>query len=183
MIDGLVISVHGPGTAATLLNLVSDVYSEAFSHDQTADQGLTWLVDAWPRRLTANGFRLVLAEREGGVVGAVYGHQLMSDKWWDNLLDPLPAGMTQEHPGRTVAIIDMMVRPSWRRHGIAEVMHTHLLAAGAEERATLLVEPTNSPARNAYSKWGYQRVSRIVPPAFPSGDPYDVMVKQLKPTD
>jgi ribosomal protein S18 acetylase RimI-like enzyme len=136
------------------------------------------LVDAWPRRLATPGFRLIVAEHDGQAIGAVYGHQLLPDtKWWDNALERLPDDVSTERPGRTVAIIDMMVRQEWRRRGVAEAMHTHLLAGRTEERVTLLVDPANTPAREVYRKWGYDVAGRIQP--FPDSPKYDAMVKSL----
>ena len=178
--DGIVLHVHGPGTAAEQLNTVSDLYAAAFfppPHNQGPIE-LGRMVDAWPRRLQTPGFRLVIAEHEGKAVGCAYGHQLRSDTtWWNNTLEPLPLEITTEREGRTLAVIDMMVRDAYRRRGIAEALHLHLLAGRSEERATLLVDPANGSARAAYHKWGYEPVGEIQP--FPDSPKFEAMIKAL----
>ncbi len=179
-LDGVVLHVHGASTAAEQVDAVADLYADAFfppPHNQGPTE-LGRMVDAWPRRLTAPGFRLVVATRGDQAVGCIYGHQLQpGTKWWDGALEPLPDDFTTEHDGRTLAIIDMMVRERWRRHGIAEALHLHLLAGRSEERVTLLVDPINEPARRAYIKWGYQVAGRIQP--FPDSPKFEAMVKVL----
>lgn len=178
--DGIVLHVHGPGTAAEQLDTVSDLYAAAFfppPHNQGPTE-LGRMIDAWSRRLETPGFRLVIAEHDARAIGCAYGHQLRADTtWWSNALERLPEDVTAEGEGRTLAVIDMMVREEWRRRGIAEVLHTHLLAGRTEERATLLVDPANEPARAAYRKWGYDTVGRIQP--FPNSPKFEAMIKDL----
>lgn len=179
-LDGVVFHVHGPQTAARQLDTVRELYAAAFFRPPL-DHGprqLARMVDAWPRRLTAPGFRLVVAERDGEAIGCVYGHQLSPDtQWWDGALEPLPDDVATERAGRTLVVIDLMVRDEWRRRGIAEALHLHLLAGRAEERVTLLVEPINEPARQAYRKWGYRVVGRIQP--FADSPKFEAMIKEL----
>ena len=178
--EGVVLHVHGPQTAEKQLDTVADLYAAAFfppPHNQGPTE-LARMVDAWPRRLTAPGFRLVVAEHEGEAIGAAYGHQLAPDTtWWDATLEALPEDVTTERAGRTFAIIDMMVREALRRQGIAEALHVHLLAGRTEERATLLVDPANEPARQAYLKWGYHVAGRIQP--FPDAPKFEAMINTL----
>ncbi|MPZ60835.1 MAG: hypothetical protein GEU93_05970 [Propionibacteriales bacterium] len=86
-LSNVVLTIHGPGTAAGLLDVVTDVYADAFGHatlDADFERELKFLVDSWPRRLTSPGFRLVVAAHENDAIGAVYGHELMPDgRWWE----------------------------------------------------------------------------------------------------
>lgn len=179
--DGVVLHVHGPSTAAAQVDIVSDLYAAAFfppPHNQGPTE-LSRMVEAWPNRLTAPGFRLVIAEHDGEAIGGIYGHQLLPDtKWWDGAVEALPDDVSTERGGRTLAIIDMMVREPWRRHGVAEALHGHLLVDRTEERVTLLVDPINEPAKRAYTKWGYQTVGQIQP--FPDAPKFEAMVKHLE---
>lgn len=173
-LDDLVFTVHGPKTALAQLNTVVDLYRAAFEKPPAEmEQGVGWLTDAWPRRTSAPGFRLVIASQDATPVGAIYGHQI-SGSWWESAVG-IPADVTKEWPGRTVAFIDMMVRPAWQRRGVARRMHALQLADRIEERATLLVNPANTRARAAYVKWGYERAGAIEPVAFP-GKSYDAML-------
>jgi ribosomal protein S18 acetylase RimI-like enzyme len=179
-LNDIQLSVFGPAEAAGQLDVVSELYVDVFfppPHNK-GQLELGRMQDAWPRRLQAPGFRLVVATSKGSPVGCVYGHQLAENTgWWDGAVDPLPADIAVEKPGRTVAIIDMLVREQWRRIGLAQAMHEALLADRDEERVTLLVKPDNTPARQAYEKWGYEQVGRIQP--FPDAPIFDSMVKNL----
>ena len=172
--------VYGAGAAAPQVGVVAELYAEGFfgpPHNQ-GEAELTRMVEAWPRRVEAAGFRLVVAEYGGQAIGCVYGHQLSpGTKWWDRAVEPLPAELTTERDGRTFAVIDMMVRKEWRRSGVAQALHGHLMVGRTEERATLLVDPVNEPAKKAYAKWGYEVVGRIQP--FADSPRFEAMVKVL----
>ena len=66
------------------------------------------------------GFVLAEARHGGYLVGYASGMPLRpSTSWWRDLTTPLPAEVTAEHPGRTFALTDLLVRAAWRRQGIA----------------------------------------------------------------
>jgi GNAT superfamily N-acetyltransferase len=107
------------------------------------------------------GFVLAEARHGGYLVGYAYGMPLRpSTSWWKDLTIPLPAEVTTEHPGRTFALVELLVRASWRRQGIARALHDLILANRAEERATLTVAPTATHAQSAFQKWGWRKVAR-----------------------
>jgi ribosomal protein S18 acetylase RimI-like enzyme len=107
------------------------------------------------------GFVLAEARHGGYLVGYAFGMPLRpSTSWWRQLTTPLPDEITAEHPGRTFALVELLVRSSWRRQGIAETLHDLILAGRPEERATLTVRPTASPAQHAFRKWGWRRIAR-----------------------
>jgi hypothetical protein len=84
----------------------------------------------------------------------------LSTSWWKNLTTSLPAEVTTEHPGRTFALMELLVRASWRRQGIAGSLHDLILDGRPEERATLAVSPGATAAQQAFRKWGWSRVAR-----------------------
>ena len=107
------------------------------------------------------GFVLAEARHGGYLVGYAFGMPLRpSTSWWRQLTTPLPEDVTTEHPGRTFALVELAVRPSGRRQGIAETLHDLILQDRPEERATLTVPPTATPAQNAFRKWGWRKVAR-----------------------
>ncbi|MQA78550.1 MAG: GNAT family N-acetyltransferase [Streptosporangiales bacterium] len=182
-VDVVVYSVHGPVTAAARTDSVRDVWAEVYGEppfNKGPDDVATFL-DGWPNRLRAPGFRLVLAELGDEPVGVIYGHRLRpGTPWWEGALDPLPEGVADERPGRTVVIVDMLVRAPWRRRGVSRQLHAHYLAGRDEERVTLLVRPDNDPARHAYEAWGYERLGRNQP-FPPDGTVFDSMVRPVVP--
>jgi hypothetical protein len=83
-----------------------------------------------------------------------------STSWWKELTTPLPAEQTTEHPGRTFALTELLVRAAWRRQGIGRTLHDLLLDGRPEERATLTVAPGAAPAQTAFRGWGWTKAAR-----------------------
>jgi GNAT superfamily N-acetyltransferase len=107
------------------------------------------------------GFVLAEARHGGYLVGYAAGMPLRpSTSWWRELTTPLPDADTTEHPGRTFALTDLLVRASWRRQGIGQTLHDLILGGRPEERATLTVLPAAAPAQNAFQSWGWRKVAR-----------------------
>jgi GNAT superfamily N-acetyltransferase len=88
------------------------------------------------------GFVLAEARHGGYLVAYASGLPLRpSTSWWKDLTTQLPGDVTAEYPGRTFALTELLVRPSWRRQGIGRALHDLILDGRAEERATLTVPP------------------------------------------
>jgi GNAT superfamily N-acetyltransferase len=125
------------------------------------------------------GYVLAEARHGGYLVGYAAGFPLRpSTSWWRHLTTPLPDEVTAEHPGRTFAVVDLLVRASWRRQGIGAALHGLILASRPEERATLTVAPSAAPAQHAFRAWGWRKVSRTRDPA-PGSPVADVLVRTL----
>lgn len=125
------------------------------------------------------GFVLAEARHGGYLVGYAAGMPLRpSTSWWRDLTTPLPGDVTTEHPGRTFALVELLVRASWRRQGIGQTLHDLILADRPEERATLTVLPTATPAQNAFAAWGWRKVARTRDPG-PGSPVSDVLVTAL----
>jgi GNAT superfamily N-acetyltransferase len=125
------------------------------------------------------GFVLAEARHGGYLVGYAAGMPLRpSTSWWRDLTTSLPDEVTAEHPGRTFALIELLVRAPWRRQGIAQTLHDLILRNRREERATLTVLPTAGPAQNAFQKWGWRKVARTQDPR-PGSPVFDVLVTTL----
>jgi ribosomal protein S18 acetylase RimI-like enzyme len=125
------------------------------------------------------GFALAEARHGGYLVGYAAGMPLRpSTSWWREVTTPVPADVTAEHPGRTFALVELLVRASWRRQGIGRTLHDLLLRSRPEERATLIVLPTATPAQNAFQNWGCRKVARTRTPE-PGSPVADVLVTTL----
>ncbi|MGH3191454.1 MAG: GNAT family N-acetyltransferase [Streptosporangiaceae bacterium] len=126
------------------------------------------------------GFVLAEATSGGYLVGYAAGMPLRpATSWWRGLTAPLPEEITAEHPGRTFALVDLLVRASWRRQGIARTLHDLILAGRPEERATVTGRPAAAAAQHALRSWGWQRVGRTRDPDDPSSPVSDVLLIPL----
>jgi GNAT superfamily N-acetyltransferase len=125
------------------------------------------------------GFALAVAGHGGYPVGYAAGMPLRpSTSWWRDLTAPLPDDVTAEHPGRTFAVVELLVRASWRRQGIGRALHDLLLADRPEERATAVLLPAAAAAQRAFRDWGWRKVARRRDPA-PGSFVADVLVLSL----
>jgi GNAT superfamily N-acetyltransferase len=138
--------------------------------------------EEYPRRFAVQrrqpGFVLAEARNGGYLVGYAAGMPLRpSTSWWRELTTPLPDDVTAEHPGRTFAVVDLLVRASWRRQGIGRDLHEKILDGRPEERATLTVLPAAAAAQHALRAWGWRKVARTQ--ARPDAPAADVLVMPL----
>jgi ribosomal protein S18 acetylase RimI-like enzyme len=125
------------------------------------------------------GFVLAEARHGGYLVGYAAGMPLRpSTSWWRDLTTALPGEVTAERPGRTFALVDLLVRAAWRRQGIGRDLHDLILSGRGEERATLVVPPAAGPAQAAFQSWGWRKVARIRDPR-PDSAVSDVLVIAL----
>jgi ribosomal protein S18 acetylase RimI-like enzyme len=127
-------------------------------------------------------FGIVTAEAGEQLVGFGYGFQLRPDTgWWQDFVEPLPAGVADEWPGRTFALIDLAVDEARRGKGLGRQLTDTLLAGRREERATLSVQPTASDAQAFYVHLGWRKVGRKqMPPGIVSPF-FDVYVLAFRP--
>lgn len=114
-------------------------------------------VDRLRGHLAAPGFELVTARLDQQLIGYMYGFSRMGEKF---------------------AVCELMVRPGYRRRGIAKRLHDELLGARSEPSAELLVEKGNAPAQAAYRSWGWHKAGDRQP--FADAPIYDVMVIELE---
>ncbi len=107
------------------------------------------------------GYVLAEARRGEYLVGYASGFPLRpSTSWWRHVTTGLPEEVTAEHPGRTFALCELLVRAPWRRQGIGAALHDLVLRDRPEERATLTVPPAAAPAQAALRAWGWRKVAR-----------------------
>jgi GNAT superfamily N-acetyltransferase len=146
-------------------------------HDEVAgdeDADFARRLGVWRRQ---PGFLLAEASHGGYLVGYACGMPLRpSTDWWRDLTAPLPAAVTDEHPGRTFALTQLLVRGSWRRQGIAGELRELILDGRAEERATVRLPPGAAAAHAAFRNWGWAKVGRARGPA---GSVCDILTRAL----
>lgn len=172
LLDG----THAAAHAEELQALHAEIYANPpyRRHDAAA-----LFAHRFPVQRRQPGFVLAEARHGGYLVGYAFGMPLRpSTSWWRNLTTPLPGEVTTEYPGRTFALVELLVRASWRRQGIATALHDLILSNRPEERATLTVLPAATAAQNAFHKWGWHKIARTGDPRL--GSPVcDVLVNIL----
>ena len=129
--------------------------------------------------VTNPSFAMVVAVTEGRWIGQAWGWPLTAtSRWWNGLRTEEGSDFTREDGRRTFALSEIMVDEDHTRRGIAHALHDRLLAERQEERATLLVNPSNSVARRAYERWGWAQAGTLRP-SWPGAVELDVMVRAL----
>jgi ribosomal protein S18 acetylase RimI-like enzyme len=135
------------------------------------------------RLLSSSGFEAVTAHRDGALAGFAYGAPLTGSSWWDGLEPAPPAGFTAETGRRTFAVIDLAVRSSYRRQGLARRLMDALLTGRPEERATLATAPHEHDVQAMYRRWGWRHAGRT-PGGEGETEPwFDLYVIALGPED
>jgi GNAT superfamily N-acetyltransferase len=183
--EAVAFQVLGGDQALMHLDELRELYREVYAEPpyEWGEEHAELFVERFNVQARQEGFALVAARQGEELVGLAFGVTLQpTTPWWRNLVEPLPAELTEERPGRTFALVEMLVRKPWRRQHVAETMHELLLSNRSEERATLTVLPEAIPAQRAYAKWGWQRVGQKRNP-LPGRAVFDVMVKQISPSD
>jgi GNAT superfamily N-acetyltransferase len=167
LLDGRQAAAH----ADELRTVRREVYGPAEDDALLARQFQVW------RRQP--GSALAEARHGGYLVGYASGMPLRpSTSWWKDTTTPLPAEVTTEYPGRTFALIELLVRPAWRRQGIARALHDLIIGSRCEERATLTVSPGATSAQIAFRNWGWHKAARITGPG-PGSPVLDVLTIPL----
>jgi len=162
------------GTAAAArADEVQDLHAEVCPDDAEGFAGRYRTARRQP------GFVLAEARHGAYLVGYAFGMPLRpSTSWWRQLTTPLPEEVTAEHPGRTFALAELVVRASWRRQGTGRGLHDLILAGRPEERATVAVTPAATAAQSAFRSWGWRRVARTRD-AGPGSPVADVLLTTL----
>jgi GNAT superfamily N-acetyltransferase len=173
---------YDAASARDLRNVVDEIYTGSYT-DAIANGGPFHSASAFMTRFDSyvkiDGFDLVIAYDQDKPAGQTWGWPLAPDtKWWDGLLTETAPGFTDEDGTRTFALSEIMVREDLTGRGIAHALHDQLLSARPESRATLLVEPGNTTAYRAYTRWGWQRVAQLRP-AWPDAPIWDVLILPL----
>lgn len=167
-----------PRIRQTLLDVHDDAYAEEM--DDEFHQRFAWFVDHWGAH---PGFVCVIAyDGEGSgdshgdePVGFSYGAPSNPGReWWRDHLAPAP------DPSATFAVSELMVRPAWRKTGMARRLHEALLADRDEALAVLLVDTTHPRVQSLYESWSYRKVGQRRP--FPDSPLYSVMLRDLHRT-
>ncbi|MET8690531.1 GNAT family N-acetyltransferase [Streptomyces sp. NPDC004732] len=152
-----------------LIDVHADSYADAM--DNEFNQRFPWFVDHWS---AMDGFNGVVAFDGQEPAGFAYGAPLPPGReWWRSTSFTPNNGYTA-----TYAVSEVMVRPQWRKQGIADQLHEALLHGRDEDLAVLLVDVTHPKVQSLYESWGYAKTGEQQP--FADSPVYAVMVRDLR---
>lgn len=156
-----------PMIRQTLLDVHADAYADEMDDEFT--QRFPWFVDHWG---THPGFACVVGYDGDDPVGFAYGAPATPGReWWREHLPSEPTDAS------TFSVSELMVRPQWRKTGIAERLHAALISGRPEALAVLLVDPDHPKVQALYETWSYRRVGNRQP--FPDSPNFTVMLRDL----
>ncbi|GGM20718.1 hypothetical protein GCM10010129_76280 [Streptomyces fumigatiscleroticus] len=158
------------GFKQMLIDVHADAYADAM--DLEFNQRFPWFVDHWSGM---EGFACVVAFDGEDPTGFAYGAPLPPGREWWRATGYEP----DNGHAATFAVSEVMVRPRWRKQGIAEQLHQALLKDRTEDLAVLLVDVTHPKVQELYKSWNYTEVGEQQP--FADSPLYAVMVKTLRP--
>jgi hypothetical protein len=166
-VSGLTFTRHDSSAARALKDTVSLIHRDAYAQ-RIASGDPFYSVESFMKRFDAytsrDGFDLVIAHSGEEPIGQAWGWALPAGTaWWRGLVEQPEPGFTDEDGQRTFALSEIMVRQAWTGRSYAHILHDELLNGRSEQRATLLVNPTNERAYAAYVRWGWQKVAQLRP--------------------
>lgn len=157
-----------PVIRQTLLDVHAHAYADQL--DDEFNQRFPWFVDHWGGH---EGFVCVIGYEGVEAVGFAYGAPAVPGReWWREHVGRPPADTS------TFSISELMVRPQWRKAGIAQRLHEALIGDRAEALAVLLTDPGHPKVGALYETWGYTGVGKRQP--FPDSPAFTVMLRDLR---
>lgn len=183
-IPGLTFRRFNAVEARKVAGVVEDIYKDAYL-ELIVKGDVFRTPEAFMRRFDGytrrddSGFEMVHALIDDAPVGQTWGWPLSAySTWWRGLrlsdANCDAAAFSAEDGFRTFALSELMVRSAQTGRGVARVLHAELLDGRAEQRATVLVAPSNRRAYYSYLRWGWMRVGALTP--RDDGPTFDVMV-------
>ncbi|MFD9630029.1 GNAT family N-acetyltransferase [Streptomyces violascens] len=156
-----------PQIRQTLLDVHADSYADRA--DDEFVQRFPWFVDHWGGN---PGFACVISYDQDEPTGFAYGAPATPGReWWREYLAHEPEDSS------TFSVSELMVRPKWRKTGLAERLHEALLEDRPEHLAVLLVDRTHPKVQALYESWNYQKIGERQP--FPDSPVYAAMLRTL----
>ncbi|WP_219518633.1 GNAT family N-acetyltransferase [Nonomuraea ceibae] len=149
-----------------------DVYEEVHSDASYHDNPLfsrERFIERTVNQVKLPGFELISARHDAALVGFCFGWTMDAGRWWGGETTAPPDGVL--HLPK-LAVIELMVRESYRGVGAGRRLLGELLTGRAEPYATLLTRPW-APAHAMYLAWGWKVIGTCRP--APDGPLMDVL--------
>lgn len=152
-----------PGAAEVsgLARRIWPCYDEVFG--DVADFG-TWCAQMFARHAARSGYRLVVADQAGTVVGFAWGCTGERGQFWSDLVARELPGVAAGWVGGHFELVTLGVAPPWRGRGLGRRLHDALLAGAGGRRALLgtTADPAD-PAVRLYLSSGWRPLGPLGP--------------------
>lgn len=164
------------GDIADLLPALADLYAVVYAeppYHEGPDQ-VERFREALAKDSIRPGFSLILANEADHLVGAAYGWTMPAGSWWSGADNDAPKEILDSDK---LAIMEWIVHPNWRTHGIGAHLLDQLLDRREERWATLASDP-RSIARSIYRRSGWRAVAET---KLSWGPRMDILVLEIPP--
>ncbi|WP_165350409.1 GNAT family N-acetyltransferase [Xylanimonas protaetiae] len=154
----LTLTRYDGADAAALSELVHGVYAEQYPPGPDFSQ---WRDGQWARHRSRAEFALCVAREGDDVAGLIWSYLGGPGQYWtDAVQESLAPGVGQEWLGGHLEIVELVVRPAFRRRGIAARLLGSAVASTSARRALLTVRDGALPARALYESLGFTPLGR-----------------------
>ncbi|RDV44902.1 hypothetical protein DOE76_09155 [Leifsonia sp. ku-ls] len=152
---------HDGRAAGPLALLVHGLYAEEYP---PGPEPAEWRDGLWARHRARDGFRLIVARERGRAVGLAWGYVGSRGEYWsDEVAARLPPETADAWVGGHFEVVEVLVRPEFRRRGVATALLRALLSDAPADRAMLTVRDTAAAARRWYESTGWTELGRWEP--------------------
>ncbi|MEV3860755.1 GNAT family N-acetyltransferase [Streptomyces sp. NPDC050095] len=150
---------------------VADVYVTAYRGAAGAEyRDRTGFLRVFEQNVRHEGFDMAVADAIG-LVGCAYGYRLERDgAWWSDFpVEVTPATEELTASGRVFALTELMVRPAYRRRGVATRLGELLLARLPQDLVVAGVDRDRTGAGAGIAEllraWGWKELPAAGPDA------------------
>lgn len=157
-----VVYTRHTGVTPELVDALAGLYAVVYAEPPYCEgpEQVQGFRDGLPDEARRPGFTLHTAHDGGMLVGAVYGWTMPAGRWWRSADREPPAGLLDVDK---LAVMEWVVHPQHRRHGIGGELMRRLLDGRPEPVATLASDP-RSTARGIYEQAGWIQVGESQTP-------------------
>ncbi len=123
-----------------------------------------WRDGIWATHRARNGFDLLITREDEKVAGIVWGYVGDHGQYWTDLAaGSLSPDVAAAWLGDHFEVVELIVRPAYRRRGVGRQLLAGILERSDRSRALLSVDAVNVPARSLYESMGWEVLGSFTP--------------------